>query len=145
MPYSFSLCYLLYQPSTQAITVYTFAAAEMSSQKSHHKRSFIPYRDSVLTWLLKDSLGGNSKTIMIASMLYSTSLNFITLAASLFEQFMQVCVVAQKGLCLGYNSELLDCIGAQEKSKLDILLYVSTCRWPALYNLCQYHSGICML
>lgn len=28
---------------------------------------FIPYRDSVLTWLLKDSLGGNAKTIMIAS------------------------------------------------------------------------------
>lgn len=32
------------------------------------KHSFVPYRDSVLTWLLKDSLGGNSKTIMIASM-----------------------------------------------------------------------------
>lgn len=36
-----------------------------SNQKK--KSVFVPYRDSVLTWLLKDSLGGNSKTIMIAS------------------------------------------------------------------------------
>ncbi|PNJ55464.1 KIF16B isoform 2 [Pongo abelii] len=31
------------------------------------KQVFVPYRDSVLTWLLKDSLGGNAKTIMIAT------------------------------------------------------------------------------
>ncbi|XP_029371710.1 kinesin-like protein KIF16B isoform X3 [Echeneis naucrates] len=31
------------------------------------KSVFVPYRDSVLTWLLKDSLGGNAKTIMIAT------------------------------------------------------------------------------
>ncbi|OJD30708.1 kinesin family protein [Diplodia corticola] len=30
------------------------------------KREIVPYRDSVLTWLLKDSLGGNSKTAMVA-------------------------------------------------------------------------------
>ncbi|GME28749.1 kinesin family protein [Neofusicoccum parvum] len=30
------------------------------------KRELVPYRDSVLTWLLKDSLGGNSKTAMVA-------------------------------------------------------------------------------
>lgn len=29
-------------------------------------REIVPYRDSILTWLLKDSLGGNSKTAMIA-------------------------------------------------------------------------------
>ena len=27
----------------------------------------MPYRDSTLTWLLKDSLGGNSKTVMVAT------------------------------------------------------------------------------
>ncbi|KAK9320801.1 P-loop containing nucleoside triphosphate hydrolase protein [Lipomyces orientalis] len=30
------------------------------------KRDVVPYRDSTLTWLLKDNLGGNSKTAMIA-------------------------------------------------------------------------------
>lgn len=42
-----------------------------SSQDGHHqqpqKKHYIPYRDSVLTWLLKDSLGGNSKTIILAA------------------------------------------------------------------------------
>nr|XP_032623437.1 kinesin-like protein KIF14 [Chelonoidis abingdonii] len=38
------------------------------SETSQFKRKcFIPYRDSVLTWLLKESLGDNSKTAMIAT------------------------------------------------------------------------------
>ncbi|GCB61092.1 hypothetical protein scyTo_0011250, partial [Scyliorhinus torazame] len=34
---------------------------------NNRRQCYVPYRDSVLTWLLKDSLGGNSKTIMIAT------------------------------------------------------------------------------
>ncbi|KAF2860785.1 kinesin-domain-containing protein [Piedraia hortae CBS 480.64] len=42
------------------------ALSDMSTGKS--KKSLqVPYRDSVLTWLLKDSLGGNSLTAMIAA------------------------------------------------------------------------------
>ncbi|KAK2156810.1 hypothetical protein LSH36_204g02029, partial [Paralvinella palmiformis] len=40
-----------------------------STPRKQQRQLYIPYRDSVLTWLLKDSLGGNSKTIMIASII----------------------------------------------------------------------------
>ncbi|NWU89293.1 KI16B protein, partial [Upupa epops] len=40
---------------------------DATNSLSKKKQVFVPYRDSVLTWLLKDSLGGNSKTIMIAT------------------------------------------------------------------------------
>jgi kinesin family protein 1 len=42
------------------------ALADLSSGKGK-KGTLVPYRDSVLTWLLKDSLGGNSMTAMIAA------------------------------------------------------------------------------
>ncbi|XP_030261623.1 kinesin-like protein KIF13B isoform X4 [Sparus aurata] len=41
------------------------ALAEQGAGKNKNK--FVPYRDSVLTWLLKDSLGGNSRTAMVAT------------------------------------------------------------------------------
>ncbi|XP_072479675.1 stAR-related lipid transfer protein 9 isoform X2 [Notamacropus eugenii] len=51
------------------------------------KQSYIPYRDSVLTWLLKDSLGGNSKTIMVATVspansCYSETMSTLRYASS---------------------------------------------------------------
>lgn len=35
---------------------------------SNKKKRIVPYRDSVLTMLLRSSLGGNAKTIMIAAL-----------------------------------------------------------------------------
>uniref|UniRef100_A0A8C2A695 Kinesin family member 14 n=1 Tax=Cyprinus carpio TaxID=7962 RepID=A0A8C2A695_CYPCA len=40
----------------------------LSEQAQTRKKVFTPYRESVLTWLLKESLGGNSKTSMIATL-----------------------------------------------------------------------------
>ncbi|KAF9076708.1 kinesin-like protein [Rhodocollybia butyracea] len=43
------------------------SASDGKKGKKGKAEEFVPYRDSVLTWLLKDSLGGNSKTAMIAA------------------------------------------------------------------------------
>nr|XP_055074215.1 kinesin-like protein KIF14 [Misgurnus anguillicaudatus] len=42
--------------------------SSLSEQSQSRKKVFTPYRESVLTWLLKESLGGNSKTAMIATL-----------------------------------------------------------------------------
>ncbi|KAJ1486937.1 hypothetical protein T484DRAFT_1889859 [Baffinella frigidus] len=52
--------------SLSALANCIFALYKQSQQKAGEK-IHIPYRDSQLTWLLKESLGGNAKTIMIAA------------------------------------------------------------------------------
>lgn len=53
---------------TLGSVISTLADSSVGGQSSKkRKQIFIPYRDSVLTWLLKDSLGGNSVTTMIAT------------------------------------------------------------------------------
>ena len=44
------------------------AHAALADSSGAGKRALVPYRDSVLTKLLKNALGGNSKTIMIAAL-----------------------------------------------------------------------------
>nr|CAD2186554.1 unnamed protein product [Meloidogyne enterolobii] len=59
-----------YQQKLTTLGLVIKKLAEQSSTKKKGKQqrmAVIPYRDSVLTWLLKESLGGNSKTAMIAA------------------------------------------------------------------------------
>ncbi|KAI0023536.1 P-loop containing nucleoside triphosphate hydrolase protein [Xylariomycetidae sp. FL0641] len=55
----------------KSLTTLGRVIAALADPKAHRggkqrRADVVPYRDSILTWLLKDSLGGNSKTAMIA-------------------------------------------------------------------------------
>ncbi|VDM51755.1 unnamed protein product [Angiostrongylus costaricensis] len=51
----------------KSLTTLGMVISALAERSNGKKEKFIPYRDSVLTWLLKDSLGGNSRTVMIAT------------------------------------------------------------------------------
>ncbi|CAF1063583.1 unnamed protein product, partial [Brachionus calyciflorus] len=66
--------------------LYKENAAISSNSNNEYKSSFVPYRDSLLTYLLKDSLGGNSKTHMIANISPASCCYHETLNTLLFAQ-----------------------------------------------------------
>lgn len=41
---------------------------ELAINSSKKKKVVVSYRDSVLTWILQNALGGNSKTTMICAL-----------------------------------------------------------------------------
>ncbi|XP_044257426.1 kinesin-like protein KIF13A isoform X2 [Tribolium madens] len=53
----------------KSLTTLGLVISKLADQSSGNKNKdkFVPYRDSVLTWILKDNLGGNSKTVMVAA------------------------------------------------------------------------------
>lgn len=61
--------YLLSTNHFRSLTTLGLVISKLADQSSGNKNrdKFVPYRDSVLTWLLKDNLGGNSKTVMVAT------------------------------------------------------------------------------
>ncbi|XKL66819.1 hypothetical protein PGB90_010239 [Kerria lacca] len=52
----------------KSLTTLGLVISKLADQSNlKNKDKFVPYRDSVLTWLLKDNLGGNSRTVMVAT------------------------------------------------------------------------------
>ena len=64
----------------------TILGSVINSLASKRKNQFVRYRDSKLTFLLKDSLGGNSKTVFIANVSPSAMFYVETLSTLLFAQ-----------------------------------------------------------
>lgn len=62
---------------------------QASKGKKSKKADFIPYRDSVLTWLLRENLGGNSKTAMIAA-ISPADINYDETLSTLRYEFLMV-------------------------------------------------------
>ena len=61
----------------------------VESQKGNGGKCHIPYRDSKLTFLLQDSLGGNSKTVLVANVSPSSACAQETLSTLQFAQRAQ--------------------------------------------------------
>ncbi|KAI4887477.1 hypothetical protein NFI96_009234 [Prochilodus magdalenae] len=68
---------------------------EFQQSSKKRKSEFIPYRDSVLTWLLKENLGGNSRTAMIAA-LSPADINYEETLSTLRYRTPHDCPVARR-------------------------------------------------
>ena len=101
----------------------TILGSVINSLASKRKNKFVRYRDSKLTFLLKDSLGGNSKTVFIANVSPSAMYYVETLSTLLFAQRAKMIknkAVINKDI-KGGNIELLRAELAKAKLELSNL------------------------
>ena len=82
-------------------TVISQLIKENPSDKNN--TSHIPYRNSKLTYLLQDCLGGNSKTIMIATISTASSQYCETLSTLKFTQSVKLVKVYRNILFIIYK------------------------------------------
>ncbi|KAG5479089.1 hypothetical protein LSCM1_02937 [Leishmania martiniquensis] len=115
------------------------------SEKQAGKHVIPAYRDSVLTWLLSDSLGGNSKTVMLATVApsaycYQQTLNtlrfagvakkvvnvatvnedrhFQELIAELRRQIVRLTLQLERGKAAEVHLEKIDALGREREALL---------------------------
>lgn len=85
-------------------------------EKSHGSRTHIPYRNSMMTSILRDSLGGNCKTVMIAT---------VAVEKHLLEESVSTCRFAQRVALIRNDvrvNEESDLEGLVERLKKEIVL-----------------------
>ncbi|KAG8234633.1 hypothetical protein J437_LFUL014209, partial [Ladona fulva] len=90
---------------------------------------FVPYRDSVLTWLLKDSLGGNSKTVMIAAISPSSTCYNETISTLRYAQRTK-CIVNSPVINEDPNARIIRELRAEVERLRGMLLSMQMVREP---------------
>lgn len=110
------------------------------AQNARKKKAFVPYRNSALTWLLKDSLGGNASLAMLATVSPSDR-HFEETVATLKYAFR-----ARRVKCR-VSSNLVEDLPAEEQLPPPLAVVLrrspaksyasrrSDLRWPLLTNL----------
>lgn len=87
--------------------------------------SFVPFRDSTLTWLLKDTLGGNSKTVMIATVSPS-HINYNETLGTLQYAYRAKQIVNKVSVNAGKNEAMMKKLRSELESLEE--------RWHAIHN-----------
>ena len=98
---------------------------ETSNLTKESSTPFVPFRDSTLTWLLKDTLGGNSKTVMIAT-ISPSHINYDETLGTLQYAYRAKQIVNKVSVNAGKNEAMM----AKLRSELESLEE----RWRAIRN-----------
>lgn len=104
----------------------------VESQASKQVGRHIPYRDSKLTFLLQDSLGGNAKTMLVANVSPSTACAHETLSTLQF---------AERAKCIRNRAKVnTDTQGDQRALQAEVERLQAELGslqvWNILYRLC---------
>lgn len=124
-------------------------AADVCGRPGSQKKPYIPYRDSVLTWLLKDSLGGNSKTIMIASTYLLCHTTVPKCSSVIYQKMVLTCTqqfqADRCSLCLQWVGR---CTYSNLKPRLWLVYYLNSVLRtyvPFQFNIQSYSHFSCRL
>ncbi|KAL7060392.1 hypothetical protein AAHC03_09513 [Spirometra sp. Aus1] len=122
------------------ISLTSISSTSSQGRIPRQRTGYVPYRDSKLTWLLRDSLGGNSKTTVIATISPSSASLRETMNVLRFSQCIKMIKnypMRNEDPKAAYIRKLL-----QEIDRLRV--EVEGCRkvgcWSCLYVEFEYHQ-----
>jgi kinesin family protein 14 len=99
--------------NSQNAAILVNASANAGSSTNIH----LPYRDSVLTWLLKESLGGNAKTAMLATVCASSAYIDETVCTLRYAA-KTACIKTTAHLNRNYRRQYIDEFGRESEMTL---------------------------